>query len=158
LRRSVFAVCRRRDRRQIAPDHASISIRLPLTPEADRIEAALLAITDANVGTPLAAELVDVFVEGAVELLVALDAVLVAALVEAAAVDVFGAVGMKLLLPTPKPRTPASLPLPCTVTSSVLFRPVMTNLPPALIDAVTKAPPELMALIRSPTESVPVEA
>lgn len=34
----------------------------------------------------------------------------------------------------------------------------MTSLPPALIDAVTNAPLELMALIRSPTVSLPVDA
>ena len=98
-----------------------------------------------------------------VEVLVALDAELVDALdaAEDALDDVlaaaFGAIGMKLLLPVPKPRAAASLPLPSTVTSSLSFLAVMTRLPLPLIEAVTKAGPELMALIRSAIVSVPVD-
>lgn len=73
------------------------------------------------------------------------------------ALDVFAAVGVKLLLPVPKPSAAASLPLPSMVMMSVVFRAVMVRWPLALSDAVTNAGPELMALMRSPTVSVPVD-
>ena len=68
-----------------------------------------------------------------------------------------GVIGVKLSLPVPKPSAAASLPLPSIVMMSLVFRAVMTSLPLPLSDAVTKAGPELMALIRSPTVSSPVD-
>lgn len=68
-----------------------------------------------------------------------------------------GVVGVKLLLPMPKPSAAASLPLLSTVTVSLLSLAVITNLPLLLIEAVTNAGPELMALIRSATVSLPVD-
>lgn len=90
-------------------------------PDADNIDAALLAFTDASVGTALVLLLdLDVaVVDDPVELFVPLDAELAAVLVDVAALEAVGAVGMKLSLPTPKPRAAASLPLPWAVTSSV---------------------------------------
>lgn len=78
------------------------------------------------------------------------------ALEEPAAVAA-GAFGTKLLLPVPNPSAAASSPLPSTVTISVWFLAVMTSFPAPLIEAVTKAAPALMALIRSATVSVPVD-
>ena len=74
--------------------------------------------------------------------------------VEAAA----GFFGVKLLLPVPKPSAAASMPVPSMVTMSLVFRAAMTSLPLPLIEAVTKAGPELMALIRLATVSSPVDA
>lgn len=74
--------------------------------------------------------------------------------------EVEAAFGKKVLLPTPKPIAAASLPLPPTKIALVSSRLVMTSWLPALIEAVTFAlvgRSTLMALMRSPTVSVPVE-
>jgi len=71
-----------------------------------------------------------------------------------------GAVGAKVSFLTPKPRTAASVPLPTIAIVSFSFRLVITSLPLLLSDAVTCAlvgRSTLMALIRSPTVSVPVD-
>lgn len=49
------------------------------------------------------------------------------------------------------------MPLPSMVMMSLVFRAVMVSRPLALSDAVTNAGPELMALMRSATVSLPVE-
>lgn len=70
-----------------------------------------------------------------------------------------GATGWKLEFLAPKPTFEANRPP--TETETVLLFPVRTSLPPALSDAVTCAffgPLVLIALIRSPTVSVPVDA
>ncbi len=71
-----------------------------------------------------------------------------------------GAVGWKLAFLAPKPTFDAKRPP--TETESVSLLPVRTSWPPALSDAVTCALAAmfglLMALIRSPTVSVPVDA
>jgi hypothetical protein len=67
------------------------------------------------------------------------------------------AFGVKLLFPVPKPSAAASLPLPSIVMMSLVSRDVMARWPLALSDATTNAGPELMALMRSPTVSVPVD-
>ena len=142
--------------RTLARCHVSISTKLPLTPLALRIDAALLDISWTNDETAVPVEVpLDVLVDD-VEL--PNDAPLdeLEALEEAGALE-RGVVGVKLLLPVPNPRAAASLPLPSTVTSSLSFLAVMTSFPPLSIEAVTKAGPELMALIRSATVSVPVE-
>ena len=77
-----------------------------------------------------------------------------------AAGEVEAAFGKKVLLPTPKPIAAASLPLPPTKIALVSSRLVMTSWLPALIEAVTFAlvgRSTLMALMRSPTVSVPVD-
>lgn len=86
--------------------------------------------------------------------LVAVDALVVLGEVEAGVEPAFG---VKLLLPVPKPSAAASLPLPSTVMMSLVSRDVMVRWPLALSDATTNAGPELMALMRSPIVSVPVE-
>jgi hypothetical protein len=68
-----------------------------------------------------------------------------------------GVFGVKLLLPVPNPSAAASLPLPSTVTISLSFLAVMTSFPLPAIVAVTKAGPELIALMRSATVSLPVD-
>ncbi len=73
------------------------------------------------------------------------------------ALDVFGTFGVKLLFPVPKPSAVASLPLPSTVTRSLVFLAVMVRCPLGLSDAVTNAGPELMALMTLATVSAPVD-
>jgi len=70
------------------------------------------------------------------------------------------AVGRKVSLPTPKPIAAASAPLPPTKIELLSPRLVMTSWPLALSEAVTFAlvgRSTLMALIRSPMVSVPVD-
>ncbi len=68
-----------------------------------------------------------------------------------------GVFGVKLLLPVPKPSAVASLPLPSIVTMSLVFLAVITSFPLPLIDAVTKAGPEFIAVIMLATVSSPVD-
>ena len=71
-----------------------------------------------------------------------------------------GAVGAKVLFLPPKPMIEASVPLPTIAIVSFSFRLVITSCPLPLSDAVTCAlegRSTLMALIRSPTVSVPVD-
>ena len=62
---------------------------------------------------------------------------------------------MSFLLP--KPIAAASVPVPLMTTDAVVSLAVTVSLPLLLIAAVRKAGPLLMALIKSPTVSLPVE-
>ncbi len=125
------------------------------------MDAALLAVSSAiDETTVLLEEPLDVFADDVAlsdddAPVVALEVLEAAAALEVPEGPEEGVFGVKLLLPVPKPRAAASLPLPSTVTSSLSFLAVMTSFPLPLIDAFTKAGPELMALIRSATVSSP---
>lgn len=136
-----------------------MSTKVPLTPAALRIPAAVLtpcSVIAKRLGS--ASELL-------VELLVPLDAELAGAVEgveepDAAEEPEDGAVGWKPAFPTPKPMAVASVPLPTIAIESLSFRLVITSWPLAFSDAVTCAlvgRSMLMALIRSPTVSVPVD-
>lgn len=121
------------------------------------MDAALLAISSANDSTVLLEDVLDLLVDDVLVPEVELVSVEeVDALDEVVAVEE-AACGLKVSFSLPKPSAAASLPLPETVTVSVSSLAVMTKLPLELIEAVTKALPEFMALIRSPTVSVPVD-
>ncbi len=62
-----------------------------------------------------------------------------------------------MLLLLPKPIAVASVPLPLMTTDAVVFLAVTVSLPLLLIEADRKAGPLLMALIKLPIVSVPVE-
>jgi hypothetical protein len=146
---------------RIGGRYASISTRLPLTPLALRKDAALLDVSSAIDETAvLSEEPLDFFVDDVAlldDVLEVLEAPEALEVLEVPEGLEEGAFGVKLLLPVPNPRAAASLPLPSTVTISLSFLAVMTSFPLPLIDAFTKAGPELMALIRSATVSSPVE-
>lgn len=144
--------------------------RVPLTPEALRIPAAELRFC--SVSATRLGKALEVFVfddaelpeDDALELCEPLDPLddeLVPELeVELAELDFGGAGGWKAALPTPKPIADASVPLPTTATESLSFLLVITSLPALLSEAVTCAlvgRSRLIALIRLPTVSVPVE-
>lgn len=57
----------------------------------------------------------------------------------------------------PNPIAEASVPLPVMMTEPVLLRAVTVSSLLLLIEALRNAEPLLMALIRSPTVSLPVE-
>jgi hypothetical protein len=62
-----------------------------------------------------------------------------------------------VLLLLPKPIAVASFPLPEMTTDAVVFLAVTVSLPLLLIEALRKAGPLLMAVIRLPIVSSPVE-
>ena len=146
---------------------------MPLTPESLRIPAAELRFC--SVSATRLGNAVEVFDFDEVELL--LDDVGVLELcdplddelvlepevpceLEIVELEFDGAVGSKAELPTPKPMAAASVPLPTTAIESLSFLLVMTSLPELLSDALTCAlvgRSRLIALIKSPTVSVPVE-
>ncbi len=144
--------------------HASILTIKPLNPLLARSISAVPPVCRAS------AELVgipdEVWVEdGPVELLVPLDEEPVAEFDELEELEVLekleeGLVGAKVSCPAPKPMAAASVPLPPTVTELVASLLAITRSPLLLSQAATFAWPAtfaLMALIRSPTVSVPVE-
>jgi hypothetical protein len=75
-----------------------MSTRLPLSPDADKIDAALLAVSDATVVKLCLVVLVDALVEDVVALEEGVDAL------EELAELAVPAVGAKVVLPLPKPR------------------------------------------------------
>ena len=105
-----------------------MSTKLPVTPDWDRTDSALIVFSDAADTTPavLLAVLLEVLADEAVELALEEDAV--------EEVEDFGA-GLKMVLPLPKPTSEAKVPL--TVTVSVVFLAVTTNWPLPLSEALT---------------------
>jgi len=110
--------------------------------------------------------LVELLADDPVELLVPVDEEPVDEFEEVAELELpeelrdAAAVGTKVLFTTPKPMADASVPVPPIVIALVSFRLVMTNRPSLLSEAVTCAlvgRSVLMAPIKSPTVSVPVD-
>lgn len=136
-------------------DQVNRLTRVPLTPLAVRRDAAVLKVCEAGVEkatlfgfeleaeSPVVGELFDAPDELGV-----------------LAASAFGLAGKNVSCPTVKPIAAASLPLPPMKIASVEFLLVMTNWPLLFSDTVTFAfvgKSILMALIRSPTVSVPVD-
>ncbi len=126
---------------------------MPLTPLALRMLCAVVA--------PFCARALEnsvaTFGDDVAELPVPVDE---EAVDEPVALAELGVVGWAELFLAPNPIAAASVPLPTTAIESLLFMLVMTNWPCALIEAVTCAlvgRSMLMALMRSPTVSVPVD-
>jgi hypothetical protein len=148
----------------LGPSHASISTKLPATPESLKSEAPELDFAAASAASPAAAALVEVLVEvllvelpDVLEELVALDDEALDELEELEVLEELDepAVGWKFWLPRPKPMSDAKVPLTDTDFLSSLA--VITSLPLLLSEAVTKALPLLIAPIRLATVLVPVE-
>ncbi len=152
--------------RKLSLFHVSILTRVPLTPAPLSIPAAELkfcsvsAARSVNAIDVLADPLLDGDKEEPVDDPKELEDVEELGELDDFAVLDDGLVGWKAELPLPKPMALASVPLPTSAIESFWFLLLTTSLPLLLSEAVTCAlvgRSRLIASIRSPTVSVPVD-